>query len=76
MLLLLNNAIVIIIKVDFKALLKVLKGLKSLLLLLLLPNLLPNKLGITKEIFNRTIVVPKNPGNNNNNSGFSPLKPL
>jgi hypothetical protein len=75
MLLLLNSTIVIIIKVNFKVLSKVLKGLKSLLLLLL-PNLLPNKLGITKEIFSKTIVMPKNPGNSNNNPGFSPLKPL
>jgi hypothetical protein len=68
-LLLLNSAIVITIEVNFKALLKVLKGLK-LLLLLLLPNLLLNKLGITKEIFSRTIVIPKNLGNNNNNLRF------
>jgi hypothetical protein len=74
-LLLLNSTIVIIIKVDFKVLLKVLKGLK-LLLLLLLPNLLLNKLGIIKEILNKTIVMLKNPGNNNNNLGFSLLKSL
>jgi hypothetical protein len=61
-----NSVIVITIEVDSKALSKVLS-------LLLLPDLWPNKLGITKEIPGRTSVMPKDLGNNNN-PGFSPLK--
>jgi hypothetical protein len=63
-----NSVIVVAIKVDSKALLKV-------LLLLLSPNLRLNKLEITKEIPGRTLVMPKDLGNNNN-PGFSPLKAL
>jgi hypothetical protein len=72
MLLLLNSVMVVTIEVNSQALLEALKGLK-LLLLLLLPNLLPNKLGITRKIPGRTMAVPKNLGNNNNNLGFLPL---
>jgi hypothetical protein len=48
------------------------QGLLKALLLLLSPNLRPKKLGITKKIPNRTLVIPKDPGNNND-LGFSPL---
>jgi hypothetical protein len=71
MLPLLNSVVVIAIEVDSQALPEALKGSKSLLLPSL-SNLLPNKLGITRKIPSRTMAIPKNPGNNNNNLGFSP----
>jgi hypothetical protein len=44
----------------------VLKVLLLLLLLTLLSNLWPNKLRIYKKILSKTLVMPKDLGNNNN----------
>jgi len=66
MLLLLNSVIVVVIEADSQGLLKALKVLLLLLLSTLLSNLWPNKLGIPKEIPSKTLVVPKDLGNNNN----------
>jgi hypothetical protein len=66
MLLLLNSVTIIAIEANSQGLSKALKALSLLLLPTSLPNLRPNKLGIHKEIPNKTLVVPKDLSNNNN----------
>jgi hypothetical protein len=66
MLLSLNGVIVVAVEADSQGSSKALKALLLLLLPTLLLNLWLNKLGIYKEIPSRTLVVPKDLGNNNN----------
>jgi hypothetical protein len=67
----LNSVVVVAVEVDSQASPEASKGSKSPSLSSS-PDFLPDKLGITRKIPGRTMAVPKNPGNNNNNPGFSP----